>query len=220
MADTKKVLDLIKKHEAKYVDFRFTDPRGKWHHLAQHIATINEDMPDRRHHVRRLLHRRLEGDQRVRHDPAARLRHGGHGSLRRPALRRRLLRRAGAADRPELRPRSALGRQERRGLSEDHRHRRHHVCRARGRVLRLRRRPLRPADERRLLRGQLRGRPLSLGQEDGRGQPRPSPADQGRLFPGAPAGCLLRSPGRDADGDRRHGRRGGEAPSRGGAEPA
>ena len=43
MADTKKVLDLIKKHEAKYVDFRFTDPRGKWHHLAQHIATINED---------------------------------------------------------------------------------------------------------------------------------------------------------------------------------
>jgi glutamine synthetase len=43
MADTKKVLDLIKKHEAKYVDFRFTDPRGKWHHLAQHIATINDD---------------------------------------------------------------------------------------------------------------------------------------------------------------------------------
>jgi glutamine synthetase len=43
MADTKKVLDLVKKHEAKYVDFRFTDPRGKWHHLAQHISTINED---------------------------------------------------------------------------------------------------------------------------------------------------------------------------------
>ena len=43
MADTKKVLDLIKKHEAKYVDFRFTDPRGKWQHLAQHIATVNED---------------------------------------------------------------------------------------------------------------------------------------------------------------------------------
>ena len=43
MADRKKVLDLIKKHEAKYVDFRFTDPRGKWQHLAQHVATINED---------------------------------------------------------------------------------------------------------------------------------------------------------------------------------
>ncbi len=44
MADTKKVLDLIKQHEAKYVDFRFTDPRGKWHHIAQHIATVDEDM--------------------------------------------------------------------------------------------------------------------------------------------------------------------------------
>jgi glutamine synthetase len=44
MADTKKVFDLIKQHEAKYVDFRFTDPRGKWHHIAQHIATVDEDM--------------------------------------------------------------------------------------------------------------------------------------------------------------------------------
>ena len=44
MADTKKVFDLIKQHDAKYVDFRFTDPRGKWHHIAQHIATVDEDM--------------------------------------------------------------------------------------------------------------------------------------------------------------------------------
>jgi len=43
MADTKKVFELIKQHEAKYVDFRFTDPRGKWQHLAQHINTINEE---------------------------------------------------------------------------------------------------------------------------------------------------------------------------------
>ena len=34
----------------------------------------------------------------------------------------------------------------------------------------------------------LRGRPLSHGHEDGRGQPRPSPAGQGRLFPGAAGG--------------------------------
>jgi glutamine synthetase len=44
MADTKRVLDLIKQHEAKYVDFRFTDPRGKWQHLAQHVSTVDEDM--------------------------------------------------------------------------------------------------------------------------------------------------------------------------------
>ena len=43
MADTKKVFDLIKEHDAKYVDFRFTDPRGKWQHLAQHINTVNEE---------------------------------------------------------------------------------------------------------------------------------------------------------------------------------
>jgi glutamine synthetase len=44
MADTKKVFDLIKQHEAKYVDFRFTDPRGKWQHIAQHINTVDETM--------------------------------------------------------------------------------------------------------------------------------------------------------------------------------
>jgi glutamine synthetase len=44
MADTSKVFDLIKKHDVKYVDFRFTDPRGKWQHTAQAVETIDEDM--------------------------------------------------------------------------------------------------------------------------------------------------------------------------------
>jgi glutamine synthetase len=43
MADTKQVLDLIQEHDAKYVDFRFTDPRGKWQHLAHHVRTITDD---------------------------------------------------------------------------------------------------------------------------------------------------------------------------------
>src|SRR5690348_11320717 len=43
MSDTQKVMDLIKEHDVKYVDFRFTDPRGKWQHLAHHVRTINED---------------------------------------------------------------------------------------------------------------------------------------------------------------------------------
>src|SRR5208337_597035 len=42
-ARTDKVMALIKEHEVKYVDFRFTDPRGKWQHLAHHIRTITED---------------------------------------------------------------------------------------------------------------------------------------------------------------------------------
>ena len=38
-----KVLDMIKEHSVEYVDLRFTDPRGKWQHTAQHISTIDED---------------------------------------------------------------------------------------------------------------------------------------------------------------------------------
>ena len=43
MSDPGKVMELIKEHEVKYVDFRFTDPRGKWQHLAHHVRTISED---------------------------------------------------------------------------------------------------------------------------------------------------------------------------------
>ena len=43
MADTENVLDLIQEHDVKYVDFRFTDPRGKWQHLAHHVRTITDD---------------------------------------------------------------------------------------------------------------------------------------------------------------------------------
>ncbi len=40
----KKVLDMIKAHDVKYVDYRFTDPRGKWQHTAQHVRTIDESL--------------------------------------------------------------------------------------------------------------------------------------------------------------------------------
>ncbi len=42
--DVKKVLEMIKEHDVKYVDFRFTDPRGKWQHTAQHVSTIDEGL--------------------------------------------------------------------------------------------------------------------------------------------------------------------------------
>ena len=42
--DVKKVLELIKENDVKYVDFRFTDPRGKWQHTAQHVSTVDADM--------------------------------------------------------------------------------------------------------------------------------------------------------------------------------
>jgi glutamine synthetase len=43
MSDPKKVMQMIKENDVKYVDLRFTDPRGKWQHLAHAIETINED---------------------------------------------------------------------------------------------------------------------------------------------------------------------------------
>ncbi|OAN49121.1 glutamine synthetase [Paramagnetospirillum marisnigri] len=42
--DVKKVLEMIQENDVKYVDFRFTDPRGKWQHTAQHVSTVDAEM--------------------------------------------------------------------------------------------------------------------------------------------------------------------------------
>ena len=39
-----KVMEMIKEHSVEYVDFRFTDPRGKWQHTAQHVSTIEPEV--------------------------------------------------------------------------------------------------------------------------------------------------------------------------------
>ena len=43
MSDAAKVLEIMKEHDVKYVDFRFTDPRGKWQHLGMAAQAIDED---------------------------------------------------------------------------------------------------------------------------------------------------------------------------------
>jgi len=43
MSGTEKFFEMIKEHDVQYVDFRFTDPRGKWQHTAQALGTIDED---------------------------------------------------------------------------------------------------------------------------------------------------------------------------------
>ncbi|MGH6853385.1 MAG: glutamine synthetase beta-grasp domain-containing protein, partial [Methylocella sp.] len=43
MKTTKDVLKYIKDHEAKYVDLRFTDPRGKWQHVTFDVTIFDED---------------------------------------------------------------------------------------------------------------------------------------------------------------------------------
>src|SRR5271170_1484917 len=42
--DVSKVLKMLSDNSAEYVDLRFTDPRGKWQHTAQHISTMEEDV--------------------------------------------------------------------------------------------------------------------------------------------------------------------------------
>ncbi len=44
MSDPQTVMNMIKEHDAKFVDFRFTDPRGKWQHLTYHIKAISADV--------------------------------------------------------------------------------------------------------------------------------------------------------------------------------
>jgi glutamine synthetase len=43
MAKTNALIELMKKHDAQYVDLRFTDPRGKLQHVTQHADTIDEN---------------------------------------------------------------------------------------------------------------------------------------------------------------------------------
>jgi glutamine synthetase len=44
MADASNVFAMIKENDVKYVDLRFTDPRGKMQHVSQHISTIDDDV--------------------------------------------------------------------------------------------------------------------------------------------------------------------------------
>jgi glutamine synthetase len=43
MSEVNNVLKMMKENDVKYVDFRFTDPRGKWQHLAMHAGAVDED---------------------------------------------------------------------------------------------------------------------------------------------------------------------------------
>ena len=40
----KDVLALIKEQDVKYVDFRFTDPRGKWQHVTFDVSLVDEEL--------------------------------------------------------------------------------------------------------------------------------------------------------------------------------
>ena len=43
MSDTNAIMEMVKENDIRFVDLRFTDPRGKWQHLTQAIVTVDED---------------------------------------------------------------------------------------------------------------------------------------------------------------------------------
>ena len=44
MANADSVLKRIKDEEVKFVDLRFTDPRGKWQHVTFDLSLIDKDI--------------------------------------------------------------------------------------------------------------------------------------------------------------------------------
>src|SRR3989304_5778165 len=43
MADARTVMSKISQRDIKYVDLRFTDPRGKWQHVTFDLNLVDED---------------------------------------------------------------------------------------------------------------------------------------------------------------------------------
>ena len=48
---TESFLALVKELEIEWIDVRFTDPRGKWHHLSMCADVVDEDMIEEGHPV-------------------------------------------------------------------------------------------------------------------------------------------------------------------------
>ena len=120
---------MIQEHDVKYVDFRFTDPRGKWQHLAHHVRTINDDflndgVPFDGSSIAgwKAIN---ESDMLLVPDCARR----GGRPVRGADLADRVLRCARAADRAALQPRPALDREKGRAAPDRDRDRRHGLFR-------------------------------------------------------------------------------------------
>ena len=75
MAAPADVLKMIKDKEVKFVDLRFTDTRGKEQHVHGPGEAVHAGQVRQRPRVRRLVDRRLEGHRGLRHAADARSGH-------------------------------------------------------------------------------------------------------------------------------------------------
>ena len=140
MTTAKDVLKMIKDNDVKYVDFRFTDPRGKWQHVTFDVTMIEEDTfaEGQMFDGSSIAGWKAinESDMNLMPDPAT-------ASIDPFFAETTLvagLRRARADHRRALQPRSARHRQEGRRHGQVDGRRRHHLLRPGSRVLRVRRR--------------------------------------------------------------------------------
>ena len=159
------VLSYIRENDVQFVDVRFCDLPGIMQHFTVPGSNFGADVFDGRPDVRRLVDPRLPGDPRVGHaaaagpdDGRASTRSAQHKTLNMNFfIHDPLTGEAYSRD-----PRNIARKAE--AVPQGHRHRRHRLLRPRGRVLHLRRRPLRPPAERELLprrldRGRVEHRP-------------------------------------------------------------
>ncbi len=183
-----RVMELLRENSVEYVDLRFTDPRGKWQHTAQHISTIEEDvfrdgfMFDGSSIAGwKAIN---ESDMILMPDPSSAVMDPFSAK---PSMIL-ILRHRRACHRTILRARSAQHGQEGRGLRDFVRRGRCRLVRSRGRVLHLRQRALRHRRQLRHVPIRQPGRPAGLAEGLSRGQHGPSAGRQGRLFPRPAAG--------------------------------
>ncbi|CAA9496972.1 MAG: Glutamine synthetase type I, partial [uncultured Sphingomonadaceae bacterium] len=169
----------------------------------------------RRHHVRRLFDRRVEGDQRVRHDPAARPERRVRRSVLGDPDARRLLHGRRSGFRRVVQPGSPRDRDAGGGVPQGVRRRRHRVCGAGGRVLHVRRRPLRGRLHRQLLQDRRCRDAHQLRARVRVRKPRPPSAQERRLRAAGTHGQRCGHPRGDGFDDDADGSAHGQASSRG-----
>ena len=178
MADRPKnvgdVLKMMKDKDVKFLDLRFTDTKGKMQHVTADGSCVNEAMFAEGYAFDGSSIAGWKGieasDMTLMPDPAQR----PHRSVLRPDHHGGVLRRARALDRRDVRARSALDRQARRGLHEADGRRRHRRVRPRGRVLHLRRRALHRRSLQHRLQARQRRAAVELRHRVRDGQPRPT----------------------------------------------
>ncbi len=185
MSKASDILKKIKDEDIKFVDLRFTDPRGKLQHVTMDVGLVDEDM-----FAEGVMFDGSsiagwkainESDMMLMPDPATVhidpvLRAVDHGHL---------LRHPRSGIGRALQPRPARHRQEGRSLSEGIGHRRHHLRWSGSRILRLRRRALQGRPVQHRLQARFHRTAVQQRHRVRRRQHGPPPARQGRLFPGS-----------------------------------